>query len=212
MRAADGIFVKVHRAAAVDDQLFQHLVEQFGFHAQLGAERFFLQRLVTQAAIDSIQFIDGRIIALEEKLVHLAICVGVKKNRATGQAIPTGAANLLVIRLEGSRKRGVDDGADVGLVDSHSEGDGSHHRMEPSLLKFLLHSFATSRIETGVVGGGRKSGRKLRRQALLPVLRVGAYTIAGRRAGSSSRPATKAGRSEGDISTTSMPRFSRRKP
>src|SRR6185437_9083188 len=104
LSAADGILVKVHRSAAVDDELLQHLVEQLGFHAQPGAKSFLLQRLFSQAAIHAIQFIDRWIIALEEKLMHLAIRVGVEQNGAAGEPIAPGAANLLVIRLQRTGK------------------------------------------------------------------------------------------------------------
>ena len=68
--------------------------------------------------------------------------------------------------LPACREARCEQWAHVGLVDSHSEGDRRHHRVEPPLLKFLLHSFATSRIETGVIGRGWEFGGELLRQCL----------------------------------------------
>ena len=44
-----------------------------------------------------------------------------------GQAVATGAARLLVIRLDALRHVEVRDEAHVRLVDAHAEGDGGHH-------------------------------------------------------------------------------------
>ena len=53
-----------------------------------------------------------------------------EKNGATGQAVAAGAADLLVEGLDRCGQRGVDDGADVGLVDAHAEGDGGDDDFE----------------------------------------------------------------------------------
>ena len=48
-----------------------------------------------------------------------------------GRTVASGSADLLVDRtFDGARERGVDDGADVGFVDAHAEGDGGDDRVE----------------------------------------------------------------------------------
>ena len=56
--------------------------------------------------------------------MHPAVGEAVEQDGAGGQAIASGAADLLVVGFEGGGQGDVDDGADVGLVDAHAEGDG----------------------------------------------------------------------------------------
>ena len=45
-------------------------------------------------------------------------------------AVAAGAADLLVVGFDGAGEGDVDDGADVGLVDAHAEGDGGDDDFE----------------------------------------------------------------------------------
>ena len=93
---------------------------------------------------------------VEEELVNFAVGVAVEKDGAAGETVATGAADLLVEGFDGGGERGVDDGADVGLVDSHSEGDGGDDDFELSGLEVVLHALADAGVEAGMVGGGGK--------------------------------------------------------
>ena len=72
----------------------------------------------------------GRVVALQKGLVNLAVGVAVEEDGAAGETVAAGATDLLVEGFDGCGERGVDDGANVGLVDSHSEGDGGDDDFE----------------------------------------------------------------------------------
>ena len=74
--------------------------------------------------------------------MHLAVGVAVEQDGARGQAIAAGAADLLVVGFDGGGQGGVDDGADVGLVDAHAEGDGGDDDFELAGLEGVLDAFA----------------------------------------------------------------------
>ena len=67
---------------------------------------------------------------LEEELLRFAVGEAVEQDGARRLAVASGAADLLVVGLDGAGKRDVDDGADVGLVDAHAEGDGGDDDLE----------------------------------------------------------------------------------
>jgi hypothetical protein len=48
----------------------------------------------------------------------------------------------------------VDDGADVGLVDAHTEGDGGDDDFDGALEELLLDALAGGGVESGMIGGG----------------------------------------------------------
>ena len=48
----------------------------------------------------------------------------------------------------------MDDGADVGLVDAHAEGDGGDDDFELAGLEGALDALADGGFEAGVIGGG----------------------------------------------------------
>ena len=66
----------------------------------------------------------------------------------------------------------LDDGADIGFVDAHSEGDGRHDVLQLALLEFPLHRVPVLRIEPGMVGGGGKL-RESSAASVSACLRVG---------------------------------------
>ena len=71
-----------------------------------------------------------------------------------GLAVAAGAADLLVVGLERAGQRGVDDGADIGLVDAHAEGDGGDDHLQFAGEEGGLHLLAALGVEAGVIGGG----------------------------------------------------------
>ena len=48
----------------------------------------------------------------------------------------------------------MDDGADVGFVDAHAEGDGGDDDFELAGEEVALDALACGGVEAGVVGGG----------------------------------------------------------
>ncbi len=74
-----------------------------------------------------------------------------------GGAVAAGAADLLPVGLDRARGVGVDDEADVGLVDAHAEGDGGdHHRFV--LVEEPVEAVAAERlVEPGVIGARREA-------------------------------------------------------
>jgi hypothetical protein len=82
----------------------------------------------------------------------------VEGERVRRRPVAAGAADLLVVALDRFRQVGVDDVADVGLVDAHAEGDGRGDH-EPVLdLEAALRGAAGIRIQAGMVGQGGVAG------------------------------------------------------
>ena len=131
-----------------------------------------------------------------------------------GCAVAAGAADLLVIGFEAARQGGVDDGADVRLVDAHAEGDGGDHDLDA----------ACEELAPARACGARHRGRRGRRRRGSGGSEFGgdgswpARAWACRRSpGAAPRPASSSqgevgARCEGATSTTSTARLSRRKP
>jgi hypothetical protein len=86
--------------------------------------------------------------------VHLAIGEGVKEDGAGWIAVASGATDLLVVGLDGAGESSMDDGADVGLVDAHAEGDGGDDDIERAGEEVALDALARGGVESGVIGGG----------------------------------------------------------
>ena len=86
--------------------------------------------------------------------MDFAIDKTVEQDGARGKAIASGAADFLVEGFDGCGKRGVDDRANVGLVDAHAEGDGGDDDFKLAGLEGGLDPLADGGLEAGVVGGG----------------------------------------------------------
>ena len=82
------------------------------------------------------------IVALKEEIVRAAVGIGVHQDRRARAAVAAGAADLLVVAFHAAGQRGVDDGADVRLVDAHAEGDGRDDDVELAREEIGLHLFA----------------------------------------------------------------------
>ena len=81
------------------------------------------------------------------------------------EPVPAGPADLLVVALDPGRHVGMDDEAEVGLVDAHPEGDRRDHDHAVLLQERVLPAAAERGVETGMVGQrmmapGRQAGRE----------------------------------------------------
>jgi len=96
-----------------------------------------------------------------EEVVGSLVGIGVHEECAAGCAITAGATNLLVVAFERAGEAGVNDGADVGLVDAHAKGDGGDDDFELAGLESALHALASFSIKAGVICGGGHELRQL---------------------------------------------------
>ena len=77
-----------------------------------------------------IERLVGSIAAIDQKATHAKI-VAVPQQMAAGWvAIATGAARLLVVRLDALGHVVVNHVAHVGLVDTHAKGVGGNHYLD----------------------------------------------------------------------------------
>ena len=149
--------VHVDLRGALGGELFDRLLEDVGGHAELLPEGLGRLELVGEGLGDAVEVGGGWVVALEEELVDLAVGVGVQQDGAAGLAVAAGAADLLVVGLDRGGQGDVEDGADVGLVDAHAEGDGGDDDLELAGLEVALDALADAGLEAGVVGGGAAS-------------------------------------------------------
>jgi hypothetical protein len=77
---------------------------------------------------------------------------------AAASAVPAGAAQLLVVGVQGLGRVGVEHEADVRLVDPHSEGGGGDDHRVPVGHERLLGGPAVGRPEPGMVGHRGRPG------------------------------------------------------
>jgi hypothetical protein len=76
---------------------------------------------------------------------------GVEEQDIRGFAIPSGAPRLLIVRLKASREVSVENPANVGLVDSHTERDRRNDHRNLVVDKLPLAPTADLRGETRVI-------------------------------------------------------------
>ncbi len=154
--AADEAF-EVDGSGSLGGELFDGAVEGGGVHPEALAEEIRHLELGSEDGGDAGELGGGGVVALEEEVVHLAVGEGVEEDGAGGLAVASGAADLLVVGLDGAGERDVDDGADVGFVYAHAEGDGGDDDLELAGLEAMLDALADGGLQTGVVGGGLAS-------------------------------------------------------
>jgi hypothetical protein len=75
-----------------------------------------------------------------------------------GFSVAAGAADLLPVGLQAARRIGVDDEADVGLIDPHAEGDGRDHDGAVLGEEAFQPPVALGPGHAGVIGDGVGSG------------------------------------------------------
>jgi len=140
--------------SALRDEFFYCLVERLRVHPEALTENVGELVVGGEQCGYACELGDCGVVALEKEVVHLAVGEGVEEDGAGWLAIASGAADLLVVLLDGTGKCGVDDSADVRLVDAHAEGDGGDDDLEFSGEELALDTLASDWVEAGVVGLG----------------------------------------------------------
>ena len=120
--------VSLHHRPAVGPELVESALHLLGVEAGAPDELGDRARLGRESAEEPLEDLRLGVVALEEVLVRAAVGPGVEEDGARGLPVAPGAADLLVVALDRRRHRGVDDGAHVGLVDAHAEGDRGDDR------------------------------------------------------------------------------------
>ena len=90
----------------------------------------------------------------DQEFIGPHVLPAVQQDAAGGQAVPPGAARLLVVALDVLGHVVVDDIADVRLVDAHAKGVGGHHDRRPVIEEILLIFPPLLRLQACVVSGG----------------------------------------------------------
>ncbi len=150
--AADAAF-HIELGSALSGEFVDGTLEVFREHIEFLEERVGGLELVGEEAGDAGKVFDRRVVAFEEALVNFAIGKAMEEDDAGRKAVAAGASDLLVIAFEGGGQGGVDDGADVGLVDAHAKGDGGDDHFDGALEEGALHLVADGAVEASVVGG-----------------------------------------------------------
>ena len=90
----------------------------------------------------------------DEVLGRLHVAGGEKEDALRRRAVPARPARLLVVALQIFGHVIVDDEADIGLVDAHTKGVGSHHDSGPVVDEVLLVLPPLLVLQPRVVAGG----------------------------------------------------------
>ena len=92
------------------------------------AARRFAQRdeRVEPLAVDAFLLVGG-VAFVDLQAAQADVAHAVERQRVGGQPVAAGAADLLVIAFDIGRHVGVEDEADIRLVDAHAERDGRDH-------------------------------------------------------------------------------------
>jgi hypothetical protein len=148
------VALDVDDGGALGGELLGGVVEALGVHPEALAEEVGHLEVFGEDGGYAGELGGWGVVALEEEVVHLAVGEGVQEDGAGGEAVAAGSADLLVVGLDGAGEGDVDDGADVGLVDAHAEGDGGDDDLELAGEEVALDALAGGGVEAGVVGGG----------------------------------------------------------
>ena len=80
------------------------------------------------------------------------VFIGVESRTTPFEAIPAGAASLLIVVFDAFGHIVVDDKTHIGFVDAHAESDGCYDDVHGFHEKFVLGAGARFRIQSCVVG------------------------------------------------------------
>ncbi len=152
----------IHCGGSLGDEFFGGTLEGLKVEPELLAQIVGLLELRGERAGQAGELVGRRIIPLQEEVVHLAVGEGVQKHGSGRIAVSPGSSDLLVVGFYRSGESGVDDAANVSLVDSHAKGDGGNNDLELAREEVALNPFAGRGIEAGMIG--RRTSAQLRGQ------------------------------------------------
>ena len=119
--------------------------------------------------------LDRVLVLLDQEVLGAVVLSEPQQHHPRVTAVATGAANLLVVVLEGARHAQVHQQPQVGLVDTHAESAGRDQGINLVGEEGVLHAGARLPLHAGVVVRGPKA-RGLERSGgvlgLLPRRRV----------------------------------------
>lgn len=115
-------------------------------------DRSVVVRPSPERPVDPCESPGGWVRPLEEALSQGSVGPGVKGDAHGRFSVPAGPTGLLVVGLEGGRELDVEHRPDVGFVDAHAEGVGSHDHPALSAHEPLLHARALRAGQAGVIG------------------------------------------------------------
>ena len=107
---------------------------------------------------------------LDEHPPHRRVAAAVQQQAVGLEPVAARAAALLHVVLERLRHAGVNDVADVRLVDAHAEGDGGDDHVGPLFEKRVLIAVPLVVGQAGVVGQGAVAEARQRRGRLVDFL------------------------------------------
>ena len=82
------------------------------------------------------------------------VSVGVHQKGPAWLAVAPRTADFLVVAFERTGQASMNNGPNVGLVDSHAESDGCDHNFKFTGLESGLHTFARRCVKAGVIRRG----------------------------------------------------------
>src|SRR5699024_2874988 len=88
---------------------------------------------------------------VDEELVEVDVTGAGQEYAFAHSAIPSGTADFLIVALDISRQVMVDDEADVGLIDSHTESNCGDGNLSGAQYEFSLFGVALFVSMVGVV-------------------------------------------------------------
>jgi len=101
-------------------------------------------------AVDALLFLGG-VALFDLQPAQPDVAHAVERERVRRQPVAAGAADLLVVALDIGGQVGVEDEADIGLVDPHAEGDGGDDDDAILLQKRILVARANGGVQSRVI-------------------------------------------------------------
>src|ERR1035437_5580011 len=160
------ILREVHDRTFMNPKFLDDFVEEFFLDGQGSAEPFFWFGFCTKICKYSIHQRNIWIIPTEKEIVGMPVSVGMHEDGATRISVAPSAANLLVIPFKTARKRGVNHGSHIRLIDTHAECDGCYHDIQLSCHESFLNTSPPLGVQPTMVAGHAELASPFFRQIL----------------------------------------------
>src|SRR5579872_1629320 len=107
-----------------------------------------------QRAEDALDFLDVRILAGEEIILHARVALAVEKQAERFLAVAPGAAGLLGVSLDAARQIVVDDESYIRFVDAQSEGIRRDDDADVFTHEVIVHAIAVGLLQFRMIDIG----------------------------------------------------------